>query len=252
MPLVRRDGHAIVCGDSTLDQAYSAVIESGSCQLVFADPPYCLLTRRNRRGQRRDLKRAKINHEAVTRYENLRAYRGFTRAWFARACKHLDASGHAIVWTNFLGQQPIRDVAQGLGLHEHGVYQWAKLTQKVQGNEVMARLYEVALIFGRQPASEHGLEDTSPPRHMISHYDVEGEAEEWNNHPNHKPFTVLEPLLRYYTRPGQRVLDPFSGSGSTAAACVQLGRRVSAIELRPHWAETSQRRLLASISRHGS
>ena len=252
MKPVRRDGNAVICGDSTSDASYREALDGEPCHLVFADPPYCLLTRRNKRGQQRGLKRAKINHEAVTRYENLRAYRSFTRAWLSRACSHLSASGHAIVWTNFLGQQPIRDVAQELALHDHGVYQWAKLTRKGQGNEVMARLYEVALIFGRRPAPVLALEDASPPRHLISYYDVEGEAGDWDSHPNHKPFTVLEPLLRYYTRPGDRVLEPFSGSGSTAAACVRLRRQVSAIELRPHWASTSQRRLLAGIERRGS
>lgn len=79
-------------------------------------------------------------------------------------------------------------------------------TRKGQGNEVMARLYEVVLLFGRRPAPAPSLEDASPPRHLISYDDVEGEAGDWDSHPNHKPFTVLEPLLRYYTRPVDRVL----------------------------------------------
>lgn len=249
MEQLQRDGNAIVHGDSTTDAAYASVLGGDRCQLVHADPPYCLLTRRNKRGQRRDPKRAKINHEAVTRYENIRAYRRFTRAWMELACGHLDESGHAIVWTNFLGRGPIQQVAAELGLCFHGEYQWAKLTRKGQGNEIMARLYEVALIFGRHPAAALRPSDRCPPRHMVSGYDVEGEAGDWDNHPNHKPFTVLEPLLRHYTAPGERVLEPFSGSGSTAAACVLLGRRVSAIELRAHWASVSQERLVDALGR---
>lgn len=247
MSLLTRNGHAITQGDATTDEAYAAVLGGGRCRLVHADPPYCLLTRRNKRGQLRDPKRAKINHEAVTRYENTRAYAAFTRAWMQRAVARLDAHGHAIVWTNFLGRAPIRRVASDLGLHHHGEYCWAKLTRKGQGNEQLARLYEVAIIFGRDPQPVLGPADPLPPRHMISHYDVEGEAGDWEDHPNHKPFTVLEPLLRHYTRPGERVLEPFSGSGSTAAACVKLERLAAAIELRPHWAALSQRRLVAML-----
>lgn len=245
---VLTDSNMVIHGDSTTAESYHRALSGQPCQMLFADPPYCLLVRRNSRGKKRDPKRAKINHEAVKRYENVREYRTFTHAWMQHACTHLTPTGHAVIWTNFLGQQPILDVAKALGLHFHGTYQWAKLGKKGQGNERLARLYEVGLIFGMVPAPPLSPSDPAPPRYMISGYDVEGEAQTWNNHPNHKPYTVLEPLLRHYTQPGDRILDPFSGSGSTAAACVKLNRRVSAIELRPHWAQTSQQRLARCMS----
>ncbi len=44
-------------------------------------------------------------------------------------------------------------------------------------------------------------------------------------HEAQKPVRLLELLIQLVTRPGQVVLDPFAGSGSTGVACVRAGRR---------------------------
>jgi DNA modification methylase len=45
--------------------------------------------------------------------------------------------------------------------------------------------------------------------------------------------------LRNSTIRGERVLDPFVGSGTTIIACEQLGRRCYAIELEPKYVDVS-------------
>jgi site-specific DNA-methyltransferase (adenine-specific) len=52
-------------------------------------------------------------------------------------------------------------------------------------------------------------------------------------HPTQKPVTALIPLLRSFTLPGDLVLDPFAGSGSTCAAAILTGRKFIGIELDP-------------------
>ena len=51
------------------------------------------------------------------------------------------------------------------------------------------------------------------------------------NHPCSRPEQHLLWLVHHYTRPGQLVLDPFSGSGTTLYACARLGRRSIGIEI---------------------
>lgn len=242
--------HVVQQGDSRVPSTYRSVLGAAVGDpperrptLLHADPPYCLLVRRNKRGQKRDPKRAKINHEAVSRYEDLKAYRRFTRAWLTPALGCLEPGGTALVWTNLLGREPIVREAAALGWQHVDTVLWAKLGKQHNAGERLARLYEVALVFSREPPAPLAPGDPCPPRHLISGYDDDGEAGDWAHHPNHKPFSILEPLIRYYSRPGDRVLEPFSGSGSTAAACVRLGRLASAIELRATWAQVGGRRL---------
>jgi len=57
------------------------------------------------------------------------------------------------------------------------------------------------------------------------------------DHPTPKPTELLAELLRCSSRPGQVVLDPFAGSGSTLLAAELTGRVCQAIELEPGYCE---------------
>ena len=55
-------------------------------------------------------------------------------------------------------------------------------------------------------------------------------------HPTTKPVELIERCLKNSTKPGDLVLDPFGGSGSTLIACERLGRRARLMELDPRYA----------------
>jgi site-specific DNA-methyltransferase (adenine-specific) len=50
-------------------------------------------------------------------------------------------------------------------------------------------------------------------------------------HPTQKPLALIEDLVQTFSNPGAVVLDPFMGSGTTAAACVRTGRNYIGFEL---------------------
>lgn len=62
-------------------------------------------------------------------------------------------------------------------------------------------------------------------------------------HPTQKPLEALTPLIETLSRPGELVLDPFAGSGSTLVAARNAGRRWLGIELDERHAVTARRRL---------
>ncbi len=55
----------------------------------------------------------------------------------------------------------------------------------------------------------------------------------------------IERLIGLFTKPGQTVLDPFVGVGSTLIACLRTGRRGIGIELVRRWIEVAEQRLAA-------
>jgi site-specific DNA-methyltransferase (adenine-specific) len=62
-------------------------------------------------------------------------------------------------------------------------------------------------------------------------------------HPTQKPLLSILPLVLAYSRPGDLVLDPFAGSGTTALAAKLLDRRYLGIELDSRYARLAQERL---------
>jgi site-specific DNA-methyltransferase (adenine-specific) len=66
-------------------------------------------------------------------------------------------------------------------------------------------------------------------------------------HPTEKPPGILEPLIRYSTKPGDTILDPFAGSGSSGVTAKALGRKAVLIEADEAYAEIAARRLSQGV-----
>jgi adenine-specific DNA-methyltransferase len=62
-------------------------------------------------------------------------------------------------------------------------------------------------------------------------------------HPTQKPVMALRPPIAAFTRPGEIVLDPFVGSGTTVLAAKVLGRRFIGIDIDPMYAVCAQSRV---------
>jgi DNA modification methylase len=61
-------------------------------------------------------------------------------------------------------------------------------------------------------------------------------------HPTMKPVELVERAIRNSSRPGDIVLDPFGGSGTTLIAAEKTGRRARLIELEPKYCDVIVRR----------
>ena len=67
-------------------------------------------------------------------------------------------------------------------------------------------------------------------------------------HPTQKPVRLLERLLALTTKPGDVVLDPFSGSCSTAIACVNINRKIIGFEIDKEYYDAGVKRLNEALS----
>lgn len=66
-----------------------------------------------------------------------------------------------------------------------------------------------------------------------------------NEHPTQKPVGLMTDLIADFTDPGDDVLDPFAGSGTTGVACLRLGRKFVGIERDPKFFALACERLRA-------
>ena len=74
---------------------------------------------------------------------------------------------------------------------------------------------------------------------------------EYENHPTQKPEALLERIIRASSNPGDVVLDPFSGTFTTVATAVRLGRIGIGIELNEDYYEIGLRRAGIARERNG-
>jgi DNA modification methylase len=75
-----------------------------------------------------------------------------------------------------------------------------------------------------------------------------GTFKERLNHPCQMPEAVLERIIRVASNPGDLVIDPFAGSGTTLAVAQKLGRRFLGCELSNEYAEGVRKRLRLSAA----
>lgn len=66
-----------------------------------------------------------------------------------------------------------------------------------------------------------------------------------HHHETQKPLPLMLELVELFTDPGDLVLDPFAGSGTTGVACLRLGRRFIGIERDAKYAAIATERLTA-------
>jgi adenine-specific DNA-methyltransferase len=62
-------------------------------------------------------------------------------------------------------------------------------------------------------------------------------------HPTQKPVMAMTPVIQAFSAPNDIILDPFVGSGTTAVAAKQLGRRYIGIDIEPVYAQQAQERV---------
>lgn len=67
-------------------------------------------------------------------------------------------------------------------------------------------------------------------------------------HETQKPFGLMAEMIEDFTNPGQIILDPFAGSGTTLIAAKALGRRFLGIEQNPEYAKIANERILDPAS----
>lgn len=225
--LWRLGPHRLVCGDATSLSDVRRLLGSERAALVFTDPPYGV----SYVGKTKD--RLTIANDALDPI----ALRSLLDAALSRAYAVTAPGG---VWYVCSPGGDLMGVfGQALtalpGTWRHTLI-WVK-DQFVMGRADYHYRHE-PMFYGWKPGAAHYFvgdrtQDTvwEVPRPKRS-----------PEHPTMKPVALVARALRNSTRPGDVVLDPFGGSGTTLIACHQEDRTARLIELDPRYADVICRR----------
>lgn len=210
----------IVHGDCT--EALKS-IASESVDFALTDPPY-LVGYRSRDGQ------TIANDEAQAAPVLFEAFRQIYRV--------LKPDTLCISFYGFLSIHTFAQAWSAAGFIPVGHVTWPK--EYPSSARYFEHRHEAAYVLakGRPPKPALPLPDVQP-------WEYTGNRA----HPTEKHVDILKPLIEAFTAEGALVLDPFSGSGSTAVAAALSNRRYLAIEIEAKYVRHAEKRL-AGVARH--
>ena len=240
-----------------------ASLPEASVDLIFADPPYFLS---NGGSTCSNGKRASVHKGGWDASRGVQQDHAFNMAWL-RACQRvLKPSG--TIWVS--GTQhvifSIGFAMQSLGYHLLNTVTWFKPNASPN---LACRMFthSTEMVLWAAPMRQKKLLHTFNYRDMKADNggkqmrdlwqlpEPGGEQVIWSiptppksekasgRHPTQKPLSLLERIIRAGSSPGQTVLDPFNGSGTTGVAAVQAGRRYVGIDVDDTYLDLTARRL---------
>lgn len=224
-------------GDCTLHlgDCRDVVPSLASIDLVITDPPYSSGARtdseRQVRGSMlRSMEDADwFSHDAMTTW----GFGWFIRSVFSDLRQRLSIGAHVYVFIDWRQTPNIYGMLEGSGYRVNHCLVWAK---PHYGMGVYWRNQHENIVF-----ASNGM-----PTEMLSHgkgsvLEFTGVSPAARMHPTEKPVDLLVDIIEAV--PGERVFDPFMGSGATGVAAVRAGRHFVGCEINPAHFETAVRRI---------
>lgn len=80
-------------------------------------------------------------------------------------------------------------------------------------------------------------------RSSVFTYPIVHQAHAHSDNPTEKPLALMEELITLFTNPGDLILDPFMGSGTTGEAAMRTGRRFIGVEIDQECFDVAERRI---------
>ncbi|WP_394020710.1 site-specific DNA-methyltransferase [Xanthobacter pseudotagetidis] len=242
----------VIVGDSIAEMAR---LPEKSVDLVFADPPYNLQL--GGELKRPDESRVDAVDDAWDQFESFAAYDAFTRAWLLAARRVLKPNGTLFVIGSYHNIFRVGAALQDLGFWILNDIVWRKANPmpNFRGRR-FTNAHETLIWAARDAGAKYtfnyeALKAGNDDVQMRSDWlfplctgqERLKDAAGRKLHPTQKPEALIARVLLSSTRPGDVVLDPFLGSGTTAAVARRLRRSFVGIEREEAYAEAARARI---------
>jgi modification methylase len=236
-----------------------AKLPARSVDLVFADPPYNLQL--SNELHRPDQSRVDGVDDDWDRFADFQTYDAFSRAWLAECQRVLKPTGALWVIGSYHNIFRVGAILQDLGFWILNDVIWRKTNPmpNFRGRR-FANAHET--LIWAAPAAEAKAYTFNYDALKVFNDDLQMRSD-WflpicigeerlkdsvgvKVHPTQKPEALLYRVLLASTKPGDIVLDPFFGTGTTGAVAKKLGRHFVGIERDATYADAAMRRIEAT------
>ncbi|MGR3493592.1 MAG: site-specific DNA-methyltransferase [Shimia sp.] len=242
----------ILAGDCV---AQMATLPDASVDLIFADPPYNLQLKGEL--HRPDNSRVDAVDDAWDQFSSFGAYDRFTREWLAEAQRVLKPDGALWVIGSYHNIFRVGTALQDVGFWVLNDVVWRKTNPmpNFRGKR-LTNAHETMIWASRSEGAKYtfnyeALKALNEGVQMRSDWvlpictgherlkDEHGDKA----HPTQKPESLLHRVLVGTTNPGDVVLDPFFGTGTTGAVAKALGRHWIGIEREAAYRKVAAKRI---------
>jgi len=241
----------ILCGDCI---SLLATLPEASVDMVFADPPYNLQLRNDL--FRPNMTRVDAVDDGWDKFADFQAYDEFTRQWLLGCRRVLKDTGTLWVIGSYHNIYRVGAILQDLGFWILNDVIWIKTNPMPNFRGVRFTNAHETLIWAQK---EKGAKYTFNHKAMKALNDDLQMRSDWNlplakgrerlktngtkAHTTQKPEALLYRVFLSSTNPGDVVLDPFFGSGTTGAVAKHLGRHFIGIERDAKYINLAQKRI---------
>jgi modification methylase len=230
-------------------------LPAGSVDLIFADPPYNLQLKREL--HRPDNSMVDAVNDHWDQFTSFATYDRFTRGWLAAARRLLKPNGALWVIGSYHNIFRVGTVLQDQGFWLLNDVVWRKSNPmpNFRGKR-LTNAHETLIWASRDESSKYtfnyeALKELNDGVQMRSDWVIPlctgserlKDANGDKAHPTQKPEALLHRILVATTHPGDVVLDPFFGTGTTGAVARMLGRSFIGIEREEAYRSVAAERL---------
>ena len=215
--------HRLLCGDSTDAANYTLLMAGEKEAMTFTDPPYGVNYANSAKDKLRGTNRPILNDNLGEDFEP------FLKAALTPMIAHCQGAIYIAMSSSEL--DTLQSAFRAAGGKWSTFIIWAKNTFTL-GRSDYQRQYEPILYGWPEGATRHWCGD----RDQSDVWQIK-KPHKNDLHPTMKPVELVERAIRNSSRPGDVVLDPFGGSGSTLIAAEKSGRQARLIELDPKYAD---------------
>lgn len=224
--------HRVICGDSTKQDTYAALLGDDKVNLVCTDPPY-LVKLNSTSGT---IKNDDLNDE-----EGLKFLKG------AFSCMHDSMAKDASIYVFYATAKArvFHDAFEDSGFKVGAGLVWKK--DRLVLTRTDWKYIHEPIIFGWRKDGRHRWYGDQKQTTVFEFARIKNSKNDGCGHPSSKPVPLIAYLIKQCTQENGLVLDGFLGSASTLIACEQLNRICYGIELEPKFVDVAVNRYIQQV-----